>query len=71
MINDRDAYSVELPADLDDHFITATSLISVGNSPWKTSFYIASCSLYRILGDILREFYSPSDVYRTMTAEAW
>jgi len=71
MIHDCDAYSVELPVDLDDHFITPLSLISVGNSPSKTSFYIASCKLYRILGDILREFYSASDEYRSMAEETW
>jgi len=71
MIHDCDAYSVELPADLDDHFITPLSLISVDNSPSKTSFYIASCKLYRILGDILREFYSASDEYRSMAEETW
>jgi len=71
MIHDCDAYSVELPADLDDHFITPLSLISVDNSPSKTSFYIASCKLYRILGDILREFSSASDEYRSMAEETW
>ena len=34
-------------------------------------FYISTCQLYRILGDILRELYSPRDDYRIMNEEQW
>jgi hypothetical protein len=45
--------------------------ISASNRPSKMAFYIATCQLYRILGDILRELYSPKDEYRTMREERW
>lgn len=70
MIHDRDAYLVALPTAQDDQYIMPTSILAT-NRPSKMMFYIATCQLYRILGDILRELYSPSDDYRTMTEEQW
>jgi len=70
MIHDRDAYLVHLPVPLDDQYIMPTSILSV-NGPSKMMFYISTCQLYRILGDILRELYSPRDDYRIMNEEQW
>lgn len=70
MIHDQDAYLVQLPAAVDDQYITATAILS-SNKPSKMTFYIATLQLYRILGDILRGLYSPRDDYRTMKNEQW
>jgi hypothetical protein len=70
MIHDRDAYLVALPTAQDDQYIMPTSILAA-NTPSKMTFYIATCQLYRILGDILRELYSPSDDYRTMAEVRW
>jgi hypothetical protein len=70
MIHDRDAYLVALPTAQDDQYIMPTSILAT-NRPSMMMFYIATCQLYRILGDILRELYSPCDDYRTMTEERW
>ena len=70
MIHDQDAYLVKLPTAQDDQYITSTSILPT-NHPSKMTFYIATCQLYRILGDILRELYSPQDDYRTMDEEQW
>ena len=70
MIHDRDAYLVALPTAQDDQHITPTSILT-SSGPSKMSFYIVTCQLYRILGDILGELYSPKDDYRTMAEERW
>jgi hypothetical protein len=70
MIHDRDAYLVNLPIAQDDQYIMPTSIFP-SKGPSKMTFYIATCQLYRILGDILRELYSPSDDYRSMKEEMW
>ena len=70
MIHDQDAYLVQLPAAVDDEYITATAILS-SNEPSKMTFYIATLQLYRILGDILRGLYSPRDDYRMMKNEQW
>ena len=70
MIHDQDAYLVQLPTAQDDQYIL-TNTILPSNQPSKMTFYIATCQLYRILGDILRELYSPQDDYRTMKEEQW
>jgi hypothetical protein len=70
MIHDQDAYLVELPAAADDQNILSASIVP-SSSPSKMSFYRATCELYRILGDILRELYSPRDDYRTMRGDQW
>jgi hypothetical protein len=70
MIHDRDAYLVHLPTAQDDQYIMPTSIFQA-TAPSKMTFYIATCQLYRILGDILRELYSPRDDYRIMMEEQW
>ena len=70
MIHDQDAYLVHLPIAQDDQYIMPTSILPSAQ-PSKMTFYIATCQLYRILGDILRELYSPRDDYRTMKEEEW
>jgi hypothetical protein len=70
MIHDQDAYMVALPTVQDDQNITANS-ISNGKEPSKMAFYIWTCQLYWIMGDILRELYSPQDDYKTMTEQQW
>jgi hypothetical protein len=70
MIHDRDAYLVHLPTAQDDQYIMPTSIFQA-TAPSKMTFYIATCQLYRILGDILRELYSPRDDYRIMKEEQW
>jgi hypothetical protein len=70
MIHDQDAYLVHLPTAQDDQYIMPTSILT-SSQPSKMTFYIATCQLYRILGDILRELYSPRDDYRTMKGEQW
>jgi Fungal specific transcription factor domain len=70
MIHDEDAFLVQLPAAQDDQYISRTSILP-SNQPSKMTFYIATCQLYRILGDILRELYSPRDDYRIMKEEVW
>ena len=70
MIHDQDAYLVQLPTAQDDQYIMPTSIFPSPH-PSKMTFYIATCQLYRILGDILRELYSPRDDYRTMKEEQW
>ena len=70
MIHDRDAYLVAQPTAQDDQYITSTSVLTP-SGPSKMAFYIATCQLYRILGDILRELYSPRDDYRNMAEERW
>jgi hypothetical protein len=70
MIHDQDAYLVQLPAAQDDKNITPTAILT-SVQPSKMAFYIATCQLYRILGDILRELYTPQDDYRTMKGEQW
>jgi hypothetical protein len=70
MIHDRDAYLVALPIAQDDQYITPTSILT-STRPTKLAFYIATCQLYQILGDILRELYSPYDDYRTIAKERW
>ena len=70
MIHDQDAYLVHLPTVSDDQNILPTSILP-SSQPSKMAFYIATCQLYRILGDILRELYSPRDDYRTMKEEEW
>lgn len=70
MIHDRDAYRVALPIALNDQYITPTSILTSAG-PSKMTFYIVTCQLYQILGDIIRELYSPGDDYRTMTGERW
>lgn len=70
MIHDQDAYLVQLPTAQDDQYILPNTILP-SNQPSKMTFYIATCQLYRILGDILRELYSPQDDYRTMKEEQW
>lgn len=70
MIHDQDAYLVQLPTAQDDKNITHTGIL-MSPRPSKMAFYIATLQLYRILGDILRELYSPRDDYRTMKEEQW
>jgi len=70
MIHDQDAYMVALPTIQDDQNITPTS-ISNGTAPSKMAFYVWTCQLYWIMGDILRELYSPQDDYKTMTEQQW
>ena len=70
MIHDQDAFLVALPTAEDDQYILPTSILP-SNQPSKMTFYIATCQLYKILGDILRELYSPQDDYRTMKEEQW
>jgi len=70
MIHDRDAYLVAMPTAQDDRYITPTSIF-ISSEPSKMSFYIATCQLYRIMGEILQELYSPKDDYRTMAEEQW
>lgn len=70
MIHDQDAYLVQLPTAQDDQYILPNTILP-SNQPSKMTFYIATCQLYRILGDILRELYSPRDDYRTMKEEQW
>ena len=70
MIHDRDAYRVALPIAQDDQYIMPTSILT-STGPSKMTFYIVTCQLYRILGDIVRELYSPGDDYRTMAKERW
>jgi hypothetical protein len=70
MIHDQDAYLVQLPIAQDDQYITSTSILP-STQPSKMTFYIATLQLYQILGDILRELYSPRDDYRTMKEEQW
>src|SRR5271167_4731306 len=70
MIHDQDAYLVQLPTAQDDQYITSTSILP-STQPSTMTFYISTCQLYRILGDILRELYSPRDDYRTMKEEEW
>ena len=70
MIHDRDAYMVALPIPQDDQFITPTQILN-SKGPSKMTFYIGTCQLYWIMGDILRELYSPQDDYKAMTNEQW
>jgi hypothetical protein len=70
MIHDRDAYMVALPTPQDDNAITPTEIL-ISNDPSKMAFYIGTCQLYWIMGDILRELYSPQDDYKTMTEQQW
>ena len=70
MIHDRDAYLVAMPIVQDDQHIMANSILTP-SGPSKMSFFIATSQLYRILGHILRELYSPRDDYRTMEEEQW
>ena len=70
MIHDQDAYLVQLPTAQDDQYIMPTSIFA-STQPSKMMFFSATCQLYRILGDILRELYSPQDDYRTMKEEQW
>lgn len=70
MIHDQDAYMVALPTVQDDQNITPTSITN-GTVPSKMAFYIWTCQLYWIMGDILRELYSPQDDYKTMTEQQW
>jgi hypothetical protein len=70
MIHDRDAYLVAPPTAQDDRYIMPGAILT-HSGPSKMAFYIATCQLYRILGHILRELYSPKDDYRTMTEEQW
>lgn len=70
MIHDRDAYMVALPVLQDDITITPTALLP-SKLPSKMTFYICTCQLYWIMGDILRELYSPQDDYKTMTEQQW
>jgi len=70
MIHDQDAFLVQLPAAVDDQFITPTAILP-SNKPSKMTFYIATLQLYQILGDILRGLYSPRDDYQTMKNEQW
>jgi hypothetical protein len=70
MIHDRDAYLVALPVAQDDQTITPTALLP-SKPPSRMSFYLCTCQLYWIMGDILRELYSPQDDYKTMTEQQW
>ena len=70
MIHDRDSYLVAMPTAQDDQYIMPTSILT-SSAPSKMSFYIATCQLYRIMGDILRELYSPTDDYRIIEEEKW
>lgn len=70
MIHDGDAYLVAVPTAQDDENILPDKILT-SSEPSKMSFFIATSQLYRILGDILRELYSPKDDYRTMTEEQW
>ena len=70
MIHDQDAYLVALPIAQDDQYITPTSILT-STRPSKMAFYTSTCQLYQILGDILRELYSPHDDYRVITKERW
>jgi hypothetical protein len=65
MIHDRDAYLVAPPTAQDDRYIMPGAILT-HSGPSKMAFYIATCQLYRILGHILRELYSPKDDYRTL-----
>jgi len=70
MIHDRDAYLVALPTAQDDETITPAALLH-SKPPSRMSFYLCTCQLYWIMGDILRELYSPQDDYKTMTEQQW
>jgi hypothetical protein len=70
MIHDRDAYLVSLPLAQDDQYITPTAIIK-STQPSKMAFYIATCQLYWILGDILRDLFASHDDYTTMAEDRW
>ena len=70
MIHDRDAYMVALPTAQDDITITQTQILPA-KGPSRMAFYLGTCQLYWIMGDILRELYSPQDDYKTMTGQQW
>jgi len=70
MIHDRDAYMVALPTPQDDSTITPAQILP-SKGPSKMAFYLCTCQLYWIMGDILRELYSPQDDYKTMTDQQW
>jgi len=70
MIHGDDAHGVEAPVVQDDQYIEPDS-ITTQSGPSKMAFFIATCQLYNILGDILGELYAPGDDYRVMREEDW
>ena len=70
MIHGEDAFLLPAPVVQDDENITSDSIISKPG-PSKMGFFIATSELYKIMGDILRELYSPEDDFRAMKESVW
>jgi hypothetical protein len=70
MIHGEDAFLMPAPVLPDDEYITSGAILPK-SGPSKMGFYIATCDLYKIMGDILRELYSPEDDYRNMSEGVW